>query len=576
VIALLAVVVGGALAWVGTTRLRTSQEALAIPALPNLDAMPAMAADAIRAADREARRNPGSGEAIGELAMAYHANTLDRAADEIYALAEARDPDDPRWPYYRGMIGLTIGDNQAAISGLERAVVIRPDLAHGWARLGQLYFTSSRPDDAEAAFRKALELMPTQPHAAVGLGRVVGRRGDWAGAARMLEGTVRANPSFGPAHRMLALAYEALGRTEAQRIHEKLGSSIGLEMRDPLMFDLYLRSSTGFLLVMQAKIAETWGDRVRSEELIRRSLEVAPDDPDVLLAAGRFLANPASGDRSKLEEARALLRRAMEISPDYLNIHHDLAMATQALGDTLAAERLWTGLLERDDEHAMAWMSLGQIAHLRGQHDLARERYAKGLAVPADTPYSLGDPALGHHRFALAAASGGDPRGAERAFRAAQAEKPSFADAWIDHARFLASQGRTEEVIPLYEEAVARAPVEAKLRLSYGNHLLQAGAWDAAREQLAVGVRLAPDDARMHAALGYVVLRAGDAAGAIGHLETALQNDPGFALGHLHLGNALASEGRRDEAARHYQTAINLNPRLRAAQDALRRLESGQ
>lgn len=572
VLAVLAIVAGAVVAFLLVGRMGASRLAQEIPAPPSMTALPPPAQDAIEAADRDARRDPTSGAALGALGMAYHANALDRAADAIYALAEGRDDTDARWPYYRGMIGLTIGDNTAAIAGLERAVAIRDDLPHGWARLGQIYFRSGRPDDAEAAFRKALTLLPTQPHAAVGLARVVGRRGDWAGAARMLEGTVRANPTFGPAHRMLALAYEALGEEEARRVHEKLGSSVGLEMRDPLMRDLYLGSSTGSVLTMQSKIAETWGDRVLAAAFLRRALEVAPDDPDVLLVAGRFFGNPASGDRRQIEEARALLRHAVEIDPDYLNLRHDLAMVTQALGDTLGAIELWDSILEVDDEHAMAWMSLGQIAHLRGDPDLARERYARGLAVPADTPYTLGDPGLGHHRYALAAAQAGDVADAERAFRAAHAAKPDLAQAWIDHARFLRSSGREDAIEPMWEDAIAAAPVEPTIRLSYANHLLQARQWDAAREQLTVGVRLDPDDARIHAALGYVVLQGGDAAGAIDHLQTAIARDPNFALAHLHLGNALATEGRRAEAERHLRTALQLNPRLRAAQESLRRL----
>ncbi len=557
---------------------RMSEQAMRreIPAPPDLSGAAPTVVEAVTSADREARRHPGSGEAVGALGMTYHANAFHDHARHLYRRAGVLDPGDARWPYYRGVLELTLGDHDRAVEALEAALACDPGLAYGWARLGQLRLRRGETDEAESAFRRALEILPTQPHAAVDLGRLLGDRGDWEGAVRVLDAAVRADPGYGPAQRMLAIAYDALGRDADARRHERLGSSVGLEMRDPLMLDLYLTSSTGSVLVTQAKIAETWGDATRAETFLRRAEAVAPDDVDVLLALGRFLSGPMGGRSvARLREARSTLERAIRLDPSYLNLRHDYAIALQASGDTTAAASVWRDIIATEPQHAMAHMSLGQISFFRGDLDAAREHYQRGLAVPADTPYTLGQPALGYERLAAVLERAGHPDTALDAYETATTLDARLGEAWSGWASLLARLGRSDEAVRVFRRGVEANPDDGMLHFAFGNHLLQAGAWTDARRELSAARDLMPNDYRVLAALGYVHLRRGEVGPAERELRRSIDVNPNFAQAHLHLGTTLMRRGARDEAIAHFESAVRLAPGLDAAREALARARGG-
>lgn len=569
-LAALSAVVGLA-AWFGVGALSQRSTARKLPPAADVRAAPAAVAAAVQAAERAARS--GSPAAIGALAMCYHANTFSSEAHATYGVARAVDPKSARWPYYRAMIDLTLGRNPSAIADFESALALDPKIAPGWVRLGDLRFRSGDEAGAEQAYRNALALAPADAHASVGLARIYGKRNRWADVLPLLEGATRANPAFGPAHRTLALAYEALGRTADARRHETEGSHVGLEIRDPLMDALFLGSSSGSVLVTQAKIAESWGDFDRAERFLLRAAEVGGDDKDVQLAIGRFFGNPRGATRERLQKARTHLEAAMRLDPGYLNVRHDHAIVLEALGDTAGAVEEWRAIVAREPEHAMAHMSLGQVAYFHGDFELARQSYRRGLAVPADTPYTLGERALGYHRLALACLRSGHEAEAFDAFARASAEDASFLAAWTDWARALKERGRVGESVEVFQRAIAARATDPNVHLAYGNHLLQLERFDAAREALVHARSLAPRDVRILAALGYATLRLGDANRAIEELEQAIAVDPGFALAHFHLGNAFRQLGQSDAAARAFEEALRLNPKLgpaRAALDDLR------
>lgn len=80
------------------------------------------------------------------------------------------------------------GDPIGAASAFRRAVALRPDDAQSWARLGETLVRANQGaigGDAEAAFRKALDLDPNQGGARYFLGEAALARGDTAAAREM-------------------------------------------------------------------------------------------------------------------------------------------------------------------------------------------------------------------------------------------------------------------------------------------------------------------------------------------------------------------------------------------------------
>ena len=561
---------------VGARYLMTASLRNDLPRLPELERYPAAVQRQLAGADARARSHPRSGEAVGGLAMAYHANSFFEQARVVYRLAMRLDEDDPFWPYLLGVLETLAGHNERALTFLERAVELDPTNAHAWARLGQIHFRRSAPDEAERAFARALALQPTHPHAGVGMARVLGLRGAWQRAAEILEPCVQAHPGYGPGHRTLALVYGALGRTADQRHHEELGSDVDVQMDDPLVHRLFDLSSTASVLIMQAQAAQLRGDGERPNRLLRRAVEVAPDDVDARLAIARWLSAPGRTDPERLREAAGHLERAIALDPSYPVARHTYATVLYALGDEERAEAEWTSLITSEPDHAQALASLGQLRYFRGDLEQARQLYERALEVPPDTPFSLGDRALIADRLAITYIQLGQvPRALER-FREAVVADHRSVEAFSHWARLLREQGRPAEALAILEDGVAANPSTGQLLFELGNALLQEERFADARERLLLAVRLDPRDFRAHSALGYARLKLGDVDGAVESLTNALDVNPAYPLAHFHLGNALLATGRRVEAIAHYRSALQYEPGFALARQALATAEGAE
>ena len=88
-----------------------------------------------------------------------------------------KDPERPENSFNLGRVLVGSGRPAAAIPYLERAVEIRPTFARAWLALGQARY-HSRQGDAEAAFRRVLEIEPGFGRAYRGLVDTLVRQGD--------------------------------------------------------------------------------------------------------------------------------------------------------------------------------------------------------------------------------------------------------------------------------------------------------------------------------------------------------------------------------------------------------------
>ena len=74
------------------------------PKLPDLRTLNPALGTLLRNADREARRQHGSAEAVGKLAMAYHANLFLEQAGSAYRIAARLAPRYYQWVYCQAFL----------------------------------------------------------------------------------------------------------------------------------------------------------------------------------------------------------------------------------------------------------------------------------------------------------------------------------------------------------------------------------------------------------------------------------------------------------------------------------------
>ncbi len=151
--------------------------------------------------------------------MVYHANGLVHLAAPCYRQAIALDSSNARWWYRLALATADLGEIEAAISAMEEAIERQGDYAPAHWRRGDWLLRLGRAEEAELSFRRATQVDPDDTAAWTGLARALLARGAYAEAADLLEVNVLARrPTFGYARRLLATAYQHLGRTDEARL----------------------------------------------------------------------------------------------------------------------------------------------------------------------------------------------------------------------------------------------------------------------------------------------------------------------------------------------------------------------
>jgi len=191
-----------------------------------------------------------------DLGLAY--KLKDRMDDAVRELAKAAslDPALPDPPYTLGILYMQMGKLEDAAAQLKAALALRPANGDGWAILGSVLKQMDKidkRDEAEAALRKAIELMPNQPGPHVTLAAVLAeegkrdeaaaerkiaaglsrtavnrqraqlstnagnqllQRGQIADAVGQYQDAIAADPGYADAHAQLAVAYARQGRAD--------------------------------------------------------------------------------------------------------------------------------------------------------------------------------------------------------------------------------------------------------------------------------------------------------------------------------------------------------------------------
>jgi tetratricopeptide (TPR) repeat protein len=124
----------------------------------------------------------------------------------------------------------------------------------------------------------------------------------------------------------------------------------------------------------------------------------------------------------------------------------------------------------------------------------------------------------------------------------------------------LEAQGRMDEAIGHYLEALRIRPGYAVASNNLGNEALGRGDLAAARRYYTDAIRDQPLMAEAQNGLGSVLAAEGQLEAAVEAFEAALRLRPEYAPAHTNAGAVLARLGRLDRAAAHYQAALVLVP----------------
>jgi tetratricopeptide (TPR) repeat protein len=141
-------------------------------------------------------------------------------------------------------------------------------------------------------------------------------------------------------------------------------------------------------------------------------------------------------------------------------------------------------------------------------------------------------------------------------------EAPDVADPLLKLGTVLRTQGKFDEAIEAFRQAVRAGPGIALNHVYLGALLHERGRFEEAAAAYREAIRLKPDYAEALSNLGTALCDLGRSDEAVRLQREAIRLKPGLATAHGNLGAALYDLGRLDEAVAAYRQAIRLAPEL--------------
>ena len=265
-----------------------------------------------------------------ELRRGYESGDLP-GATRLAKVMLARDPNDAFALHVLALVAFELGDLKTATTLLQRSVGVGPD-ASALSDLGVMLRMQGRYVEAEASYRQALEIDPSQVSALGNLGNVLLDQHRPNEAQTALTAALQYAPDRPWLLHSLALSFLALGTTDRAETllrqalaidatyaeaHETLGSLLGQSGR-PIQAEVHHRMALPELK-----------DRHRGLSNLAIALQ----------AQGRLI------------EAERCLREALAIRPDYAPAQGNLLFSLNYRHD-LTAEAIFAEYRNWDREHA--------------------------------------------------------------------------------------------------------------------------------------------------------------------------------------------------------------------------------
>ncbi|MEP6811019.1 MAG: tetratricopeptide repeat protein, partial [Chthoniobacterales bacterium] len=150
----------------------------------------------------------------------------------------------------------------------------------------------------------------------------------------------------------------------------------------------------------------------------------------------------------------------------------------------------------------------------------------------------------------------------ETLWRATIAANPASWMAQNNLAIHLLHEGKAEEAVAHFEEALRLDSNYAEAHYNLGNALFRLGRIKEARARYARAVELIPNYAGARYNFAVLLMQTDEIAAAVEQLESAVKIAPRMAAARLLLGKALLRRGRVEEAITQLQTAVEIEPAL--------------
>ncbi|MBX9685210.1 MAG: tetratricopeptide repeat protein [Candidatus Obscuribacterales bacterium] len=311
------------------------------------------------------RSNPNSAEAHLQLGAALAALVEDDKYDEAISEEELAIKLDPKSSSARRILGMIYANQKKfdeAISMLNEACKLKPSSFAAHRDLATTYLAAGKLDDGIAAFKKAIELKPDNVAVHSKLAVVYSKKNDYANALLEANKAVELAPKKAETHLLLANiklesgdsagsvepfkaaiaanGYDSLGCLNpltAASAFSGLGWALASDKQatnatlDEAIRDQKkaIKAFPGFLTayIRNAELLARQNKNKEAEGIYQNIFKASHQEASVGLSYSKFLSNTG-----RLEEARSVLQKVLEVSPQNKQASDALAALGQSKG----------------------------------------------------------------------------------------------------------------------------------------------------------------------------------------------------------------------------------------------------
>ncbi len=298
-------------------------------------------------------------------------------------------------------------------------LALKPGCADHLRLLGLALQKQDRLEEAEKQLRFALSLKPNFPQLHENLGSVLALQGQFEEAIECLEKSIQLDPTQAMAHKKLAEALAMVGRGEDA---------------DKEFQDYFEKRPEDGQIAKGANLLKA-GQIDEAVEIFQDLLRKNPNNVNAM----RFLALAYWEEKEQLDDAEALLRRVVEIAPDFTVGWLTLGMVLVERTKVIDAIEAYQHATRLEPNNPAGWGGLGNAYAVANYQDKGAEAYARAVSLNPDAPnLQMG--------YAHILKTLGDQEGSLRAYRAAIASKPDFGEVYWSMANLKIFNFEEEEV----------------------------------------------------------------------------------------------------------------------------------
>jgi tetratricopeptide (TPR) repeat protein len=433
------------------------------------------------------------------------------------------------------------GDAPKAAQTLQQLVATRPDSADAHMGLGTVY-AETEPANLEAAvaeFRDALRLDRSKDEARLALGRALISQQKYSDALVPLREYTEHEPRDFQGYYAAGLAYQGLRQWDSS-----IASLQKAARLDPEGYDV--RYELGVVLAEAGQNEQA----IRELQIAEKIRPSAPDPHDQL---ARLLAKAGQEELAQKEDAQyaSLVSRGDPgITASKFN---DQANQLLAAGKARAAADAYREALRADPKNPQLHYNLSLALDQLGDRATERQELEKAIQLDPEL-------AVAHNQLGVLDLQSNRASEAEKEFKRAIAGDPRYAEAQNNLGVLYNREGKDQDAATLYQQAIDSDPKYTKALVNLGLLLAQHGQVAQGEQQLRAAIQINPSDPSAYTALGMIQGKSGRGVEAVESFRKVVALQPDSAEAHLNLGIAFVDQYDRTGGFQEFQQAARLAP----------------